>query len=248
MGLSNTDVAISFRTFASASLFLGSVLFFLDGFFLSGFLADSARVKTGLTSSVIDIKFGNMFCEKGCYIIGVNDFFCGEVCEERVSPKSLHGLAVNRFWGLSQDRWNKDLREQLIKAGFDGDEHVPGQYKFPIGTAIHVKKKQQNFIFTSLTDTDENYVMTASVSNLVTATQAALRTARKKCSDDEIVVPLLGSGLARVGLSAPMIFEVILAATIEETNRQKVTNRIKFILPFSEYGHINIEKIAKGWA
>lgn len=245
-GLSNSDVAVSFATYASASLVLGAGLFLIDGFLLAGFLSDNARVKAGPTSSIIDVKFGDIFSEEGCYVIGVNDFFCGDVRPERVSPKSIHGIVVSRFWGLNELEWTKDCREQLVKSGYTGDECLPGEHNFPIGTAIHLNRQQQNFIFTALTDTDESYVMTASVSNLVTAIQAALRTARQKCSDERIIMPLLGSGLARVGLSNPMILEVILAATIEETHRQKVANQITIILPFSEYGHINIEAIAKG--
>ncbi len=120
--------------------------------------------------------------------------------------------------------------------------------RFPIGTTGCAKADNNKFLFVALGKTDSsNNVTTASAETLICAVRGMLTKARAICSYEPLSIPLMGSGLARIGIKTSVLVDLIIAAVLEETRQAKVTGRITIVLPADKEGEINLQNYARSW-
>ena len=89
--------------------------------------------------------------------------------------------------------------------------------------------------------------MGASAAALVIAIRGMLQRARAVCSNEPLYIPLMGSGLARVGIKNAILVDLILAAIFEESQQSKVTESISIILRDEKYSEVNLGAISRDW-
>jgi hypothetical protein len=249
-GLSNSDVEFPFWCFFALSALVGIGFYFADGFYLTGFLKRRVEIKTHGFDTKISIEFGDLFAQHGWKAIATNDFFDSIVDEDLVSSKSLHGYAINTYWPTNRADWQKQVNASLLRnATFTKENRGKGNTKrYPIGTTAHATTVDQKMLFVALGRADSsNNITTASAESLICAVRGMLTKARALCSYEPLFIPLMGSGLARVGIKTSVLVDLILAAVIEETKQAKVTGAITIILPREKEGEINLQNYAWNW-
>ena len=74
-----------------------------------------------------------------------------------------------------------------------------------------------------------------------------LKKARTVCSNEPLRIPLMGSGLGRIGIKNAIVVDLILAAIVEETKLAKITDSITIVLPNEKSTEINLGSIARDW-
>jgi hypothetical protein len=126
---------------------------------------------------------------------------------------------------------------------------APGKQKrYAIGTTAKVHANGHEFFCVALTHTNTTSLQSsASSADLHCALRGVLRKARSACSGDVLNIPLIGSGLARTGIKANIIVDMILLAIFDESKREKVTNEIRIVLPTKMRGKIDLTTIHRGW-
>ena len=72
--------------------------------------------------------------------------------------------------------------------------------------------------------------------------------ARSVCADEPLNIPLMGSGLSRVGIKGNILIHLILTAIIEETKINKVTSEIRIVLPEDKASEICLNTLQKDWS
>ena len=70
---------------------------------------------------------------------------------------------------------------------------------------------------------------------------------RIHANNQTVAVPLLGSGLARVGLPQSQLLYFIISSFVAETKRQKITGHLKIVLHESVYEQINLSEFELNW-
>lgn len=248
-GLSNDDVSLSFIFFLIISFILGLCFFLVDGHCGEGFLKNHIKIaSTGFDTTII-VKFGNYFEENGWKAVAVNDFFDSRVDDKIISKNSLHGQVITKFWPNEEIVWQKEVLEAI---GDKKKQHVKRKNgntdRYPLGTTAYINKNDHHFLFTALTKTDTKTNKTQTNSQgLILTTRSLLAQARLVCANNHLVLPLMGSGLGRVGLKKSAILNLILTAIFEESKVSKITNTITVILPKQLKNEINLGRIAKDW-
>lgn len=181
--------------------------------------------------------------------MGVNDFFDSIVDEDLVSSKSLHGHIINTYWSNAHKDWQAQVNASLRNVQPTKENRPKGNNRrFPIGTTGCASTNSNKFLFVALGRTDaSNNVTTASAETLICAIRGMLTKARAVCSYEPLSIPLMGSGLARIGIKASVLVDLILAAILEETKQGKVTGTITIILPADKEGEINLQSYARSW-
>ncbi|MEO9738410.1 MAG: macro domain-containing protein, partial [Lentilitoribacter sp.] len=231
-GLSNSEAKLPFGCFILLSSLAGSGFYFLDGHYLTGNLKKRVEIKNHGLDTKIYIEFGDLFAQKGWKAIGVNDFFDSIVDEDLVSSKSLHGHTIRTFWPDDRADWQKQIDTSLKNDKPTKENRAKGNdRRFSIGTTGCATVGDNKFLFVALGRTDgSNNVTTASAETLICAVRGMLAKARAVCSYDPLSIPLMGSGLARVGIKTSVLVDLILAAVLEETKQAKVTGTITIVL------------------
>lgn len=248
-GLSNTDATLPFGCFVALSIIGGIGFYFLDGHYLTGFLKNRVEIKNHGFDTEIFVEFTDLFEQEGWKAVGVNDFFDSIVDEDLVSSKSLHGHIIRTFWPDNRDTWQKQINSSLKSEQPTKESRPKGNNRrYPIGTTGCATVDDNKFLFVALGRTDSsNNVTTASAETLISAVRGMLTKARAVCSYEPLSIPLMGSGLARVGIKTSVLVDLILAAVLEETKQGKVTGTITVVLPATKKGEINLQNYARNW-
>ena len=248
--LSNKDVELPYVYFLISTLSLSFIIFLIVGFLISGFLKRKIVIEIHGIETKINIKFGDIFSEHGWRAIAVGDFLDHEVDENLVSSSSLHGQALCKYWKGNIDDWRRQIDSSMGKRQHSEESRngVGQTRRYEIGAVASAISGKEKFLFLVLGITNTtNNVTTSNLANLVKGIQHLLVEARKKCSGEPLVVPMLGTGLARVGLKSSATIDLIISLVMEESRQGKITDEISIIIPNSKSDKINLKNHETNW-
>lgn len=248
-GLTNSDVVLPYWGFILVSLGLGGSYFVVEGFYLNGYIRRRITITSNSFDTKITVKFGDIFKHDGWKAISVNNFFDSIVDDDLVSRTSLHGQVINTFWSGNSEAWQREVNSDLSEAEFEYVQRTKGNTrKFPVGTTVSSSSQGQKFLFVVLGQTNvENNVASATTDDLIRSVRGMLSKARSVCAGQPLVIPLMGSGLSRVGIKSTILIDIILAVLFEETKKAKITDSIVLVLPGEKMSEINLGAVERDW-
>lgn len=247
--LTDSNIKLPFALFLAGGILPGLAFFFLDGYCISGFLRREVEIPNPGCDTKITIKFGDLFEERGWKAIGANDFFDSIVDEDLVSSKSLHGYVLNTYWRDNWKDWRRQVDASLRRKQAVRENRSKGNLlRYPVGTTVRACTDNQKFLFVALGETNPaNNVTSANAEMLIRAVRGMVVEARAACSMEPLVIPLMGSGLARVGIKNSVLVDLIITAVLEEGRHGRVTGEIKIVLPEDKVHDINLKDHIRNW-
>ena len=248
-GLSNQDVRVPYSIYLLNSFILSILIFLADGYLISGFLKRKITILSNSFDTTITVRFGDIFSYHGWTAISVNDFFDSIVDDDLVSRRSLHGAAILQFWRGDSHSWERQVHDDLESLDY---EYVPrkkgNRKKYSIGTTARASASHHDFLFVALSQTNiDDNVTRARVEDLLVAVRGLLVKGRAVCASKPLNIPLLGSGLSRVGIKSEILVDLILAVVFEETKLSKITDSIVIVLPMGRRAEIDLRAISRRW-
>lgn len=246
------NVSMHLTQFIAIVLVPGILLFLVDGFWVSGFLKSEVEIPNSVNDTKIKVKFGDLFKQEGWKAIAVNDFFDSKVDEDLVSSNSLHGYVLNTYWKDNRTDWTKQVGSSLGRLTANLETRSKGKgnkSRYPIGTTARAISGEQKFLFVSLGETDvSNNETSANAEMLIGAVRGMVAEARSACSMDPLVIPLMGTGLARIDTKESVILDLIITAILEESRNGRVTGEIYIVLPERLSKRINLKNSVRNWS
>lgn len=203
-----------------------------------------------LTNTKLKIQFGDLFKAKGVRAIPANVFFDTEL-GKHVSETSIHGFFINQAFKRESDALYSQIVEKLNGIPHKEITRETGRQKqFPTGTCAAIKGKDGNdYLLLALADTDTTTCMAScDVAKMWTALTGLLEKAREELNGRELCLPLMGSGLAKVGLPNRELLQLIILSIVCETKNRQITDAITIVLHKRLYGEIDLDEIAKYWS
>lgn len=242
------EVPYSFWDFIVLAGLIGFGWFLFNGYFLAGYLKRSVVIR-GHSDTLVTIKFGNIFKQKGWKAISVNDFFDGIVDGEIIDSSSLHGQVITEYWQGDGSAWKQAISPSLKKVTpivTVTGRSAGNKLRYPIGTTA--SDRDNEFLFVALGETDSvTHEVAANAESLIKAVRGLIKTARATCGNKPLFIPLMGSALARVPGNQIVVTNLILTAVFEEAGDKKFTSPITLVLPRKNPEGINLQSIAVGW-
>lgn len=246
------NISLCLIQFIAIVLVPGIVVFLVDGFLVSGFLKSEVEIPNSVNDTTIKVKFGDLFKQDGWKAIAVNDFFDSRVDEVLVSSKSLHGQVLNTYWEDNRTDWTKQVASSLNGLAAKLEKRSKGngnKSRYPIGTTARAISGEQKFLFVSLGETNlSNNETSANAEMLISAVRGMLAEARAACSMDPLIIPLMGTGLARIDTKESVILDLIITAVLEESRNGRVTGEICIVLPERLNKKINLKNSVRNWS
>lgn len=241
---------VPFILFILIGLLPGVIFFLIDGYRISGFLRREVEIPNPGNDTRILVKFGDLFAEDGWKAIGVNDFFDSIVDEDLVSSQSLHGQVLKRYWHDNRADWEKQVSSSLrLREGVREPRSKGNRLRYQVGATGRACTEDQKFLFVALGETNTNdNVTSANAESLIKAVRGMVAEARAACSMEPLVIPLMGSGLARAGIKNSVLVDLIITGVLEESRNGRVTGEIKIVLPEDKSRHINLKNHIRNWA
>ena len=249
-GLTNVDVEVSYWLYLLVSVAVGLLVFVVDGHFVGGFLKSKLVISSNSFDTRIMIKFGNIFDQDGVKAIAVNNFFDSIVDDALVSRRSLHGEVIERYWRGNSAQWQKDIYDDLGDRKFENIPRENGnRRRYQIGTTARATAQDEEFLFVALGETNpDDNVANATAASLISSVRELLVRARAVCANRPLNLPLMGSGLSRVGGKNAVLVDLILTAIFEETKANKVADSIVLVLPVDKRSEIDLGETQRSWS
>jgi hypothetical protein len=195
--------------------------------------ADSKTANIPGTTSRLTISYRDLFAESGIIAVPVNEFFDSSI-GAHVSPLSVHGQVITQLFGGDSERFDKAVDAALTSATPELVVRRSGRdRKYPVGTTAYLTTGRPSVLAFVLTATDLTTLkVSADVPQMWTALDGLWRVARTNCNDAPLAVPLVGSGLAGVGLSPQELLSVIVMSAAAASRQRRICANIHIcILP-----------------
>lgn len=200
------------------------------------------------TNTKLEIKFSDIFVEDGVKAIAVNDFFDSEIGLP-VSERSLHGIFLSKCFGGHPEVFDKVIREELASITCKTKKRNQGKDKrYPIGATALIPVNTDRYLCFALCRTDiATCKAEADIPTLWRALEGLYGKARNCLGGAPLVLPLVGSALAGVGVPARDLLDLIVLSVITESKQKQVTTLIKIILTSDRFEEIDLNDIKKYW-
>ncbi len=202
------------------------------------------------SDSWFEIRFGDLLESEGVVVIPVNEYFDGEL-GDLVSAESLHGRFIKDMLGGVAGSFFELTTKDLAKV-VPEDTNVPrpsGQrVRYPIGTVAHADVNEKRYLLAALSHTDvESSSAYATVQDLWTCLAGVWKAVREHSNGMPASIPLIGSGLSKVGLPPGNLIEVIATSFLCHTKERKVADRVTLVLPSRLAGKLDLKSMKRSW-
>lgn len=206
------------------------------------------KIKVANSDTTIEVLFGDLFAQEGIRAIAVNEFF-DSALGKPVSEKSLHGLFLNKCFGGYPQPFDKQVEEQLAGEPSEEVSRSEGKTKkYEIGTTAMLNAEKDRYLVFALTHTDiTNCMATANVTMMWIALHNVWQRARAECGGTALNLPLVGGGLAKIGLPTRDLLNLIILAAITETKEKVITQRIRIVLHRDRFEDLDLRDVETHW-
>lgn len=206
------------------------------------------RFKVGHSNTTIAVYFGDLFQCGGYQAIPVNEYFDSELGLP-VSPKSLHGIVIDRFFGGHPASFDQLVTKDLSGLPSQSVQRTGGKpLRYEIGTTAKVVTNSHRFLLFALCATELNtFKASAGLAELVQGLEGLCTKARAVLGGEKLVVPLVGSGLSGIGLPSHHLLQLIILLLVNETKKSQFALEIDIVLHPSRFDEIDLHQIEEFW-
>lgn len=192
------------------------------------------------TDSKISLSFGNILKKTGIIIIPVNQEFDTFVGDGIVSPRSLHGKFINKFYKNDLTTLNAlidtELQKQQVSLTPRPNKTKGKQKSYPLGTCVRIEKKNKIFILAALTTFDDSChaesINKFHRNEFLSKIWAWIRSNEEP---NDIHFPLIGSGNSRMKGTTQEKYRAIVDSGIAEISQAKTFQTFDITLPFCTF-------------
>ena len=218
---------------------------FLIAFLIAGIKAIFTRnveVNLGDGRSAV-IECGDLFNCGDVVVIPVNDSFDTIVNDTIIAKKSVHGQFVTRFFSNQLEELDNQIERALINirpAGMYSEQKKGKKPYYPIGTTIVVRSGGKDYYLLALTHFKGDAVQ-PDLEGYYMAILRLMEYLDAHVSGRQIYLPLIGSGLARLGRRKQQVLENLLC--VLKMSRTTMVGKIHIVLHKNDLGKINLHNI-----
>ncbi len=183
-------------------------------------------------SSKITVHVGDLLGQQTHLIIGTNDVFDTELGNV-IKPCSIQGQFTQRIYNSDISRLNKDietaLRKKAVSCSEDENKYEGKTKRYPIGTTLTLGNANKYYLCAYCLM--NNNLKCESNSDLIWHSLCELwEEVRLTGQGEAISIPVIGSDLARTGLSRLALIQMIIISFVSATKTQFVSSNLNIVV------------------
>lgn len=215
-------------------------------------------VLTSNSGHKVYVQYGDMYSpsivcanyeERRNIVVSVNRCFDTIVDNDLVSDKSQHGRVMNEMYakGLyTPNSLNEKIQEKLR-----GEHYIDltrtnksrgNTYRYSVGTIAEIQGEAPiTYFFLGLTKFDSHFMASTTKDEFVLAIQKLIEYCNTRVQGYPIIMPLIGSNLARTDISQKDILKYLIQAL--KINREKISADIHIVIWKGDKDKISIHNL-----
>lgn len=247
---------IAFLAIFYQKLFIDSSHFFIVPIVLIYIVVwakENFRTKTTIKiyNSQLEIKYGDLFSTSGLKVIPFNEYFDTIVDDDVIASSSLNGVLINKFYKNDTKALDGMIASELSRRNVNPEKIYSTRTKgkqsaYKLGTCVTL---DSNYIVTALTHFDENNRAFLYKNDYLTFWITFWDEIDKIYNSNNIVIPLMGSGITRFKdgheLSAQDLLEQIISSFYFSNFKPPHNCKVSIILPDNLRNTIDLYTIKK---
>ena len=176
-----------------------AIILYLILFYLANTLK---KIEFNISKIKVEIRRGDIFIEKGLKVIPFNEKFDTEVDDKIISKNSLNGKFLNRR-DLVKDinSFKNELKKEMKK------EMIEGTDRYKLGSIF---KWNNEYLITSFSKSDDKNQAYLKLENYYLFLEKFWENLSAVYSGEDIVIPLLGSGITRLDIEDEDLLKMML--------------------------------------
>ena len=178
-----------------------------------GMLSVSRRLAD--TDISIAICVDDIFNLTGALIISTNTTFDTDMSDGLISEDSLQGKFTKRYYD-KEEHLDQELTEELNGEEFTVDENKPAKQRcYRIGTVAKLRPRGRVAYFVAIADLNQHGVARSSLDNVRSSLRRLWSYIGNQGGLDHLVIPVLGTGRARVQVPREVMVREIISSFID---------------------------------
>jgi hypothetical protein len=177
-----------------------------------------------------EVRIGDLLNSKEDIVVSTNTTFDTDMARGLISPRSIQGQVVIRFFDGKTEELDKQIRKSLT--GLEYTEAIsPGNKKrYPIGTVAKVSAHGKNFYFLAMAELNEHGNAKSDESKIETSLEKLWDFVSHQGEIGDLAIPVVGTGRGRLELPRRKAIELI-AQSFAEASREKVfANKLAIVV------------------
>lgn len=176
------------------------------------------KIELNITSNLkLTIRQADLLKQNGIIVIGFNEYFDTHVGDGIVSPKTLHGLFINKYYKDHLTDLDSDIKASLAQQGISPilqncqRRHAAGKTdKYELGTCALVHDGGKKYVLVALSHFDQYDKANLTKEEFNTVLSKLMNFLAVHAEANEVHMPILGTGLARLNRSESRILHFII--------------------------------------
>lgn len=148
----------------------------------------------------LTIEKGDLFSKKGIIVIPVNEYFDTHVGDGIVSPSTVHGMFINRYFADNIAELENQIQRELENK--ESKEHINRpigrEEKYELGTCINIKLNGNTYVLLALTHFDKDNHAYVDKREFPVILDKLFEHLRPLSVESPVYMPLIGTGLSRL--------------------------------------------------
>ena len=191
----------------------------------------------------IEIRISNIFDVEGAFIISTNSTFDTSISEGLISPNSLQGQFTKRYYD-DEEHLNNDLEKSLteqVPVSLAEKKRKGKKERFDIGTVAKVRPKDQLVYLVAIAHMDENGKAYSSYEEVIESLGKLWNYIAAQGELEPLVVPVLGTGLARLTVEREEMIREIIGSFITACSEKKFAEKLTIVISPEDYREHDID-------
>ena len=185
----------------------------------------------------LEVKIGNIFTESGAKVISINTTFDTDIEGGIIAEDSLQGKFTKKYYESVQSLDN-DLETAL--AGYEVYEDLQNKSfgkkkRYKMGTTVKLRPKRQLFYLVAIAELNEQGVAQSSFEEIKSCLKKAWEYIGECGETEPIVVPLVGSGRARITETRNVLAREIIRSFVEACATRKCCEKLTLVISPYDY-------------
>lgn len=182
----------------------------------------------------IIITVGNLLQQQGNIIIGCADTFDTEIGEV-ISATSVQGQFQAKAFP-EREKLDFAINNSLRNENYRVDEEKPlgKKLRYPIGTVAEVEHNSNKYFLVAYTRMRNEMRVESDICMLSTSLNKCWEAIRNRGQHKPVHMGIVGSGLARIGLSRALLLQFIVLSFVDAERKESLTNQLTIYIHESD--------------
>lgn len=194
----------------------------------------------------IEIKVGDLFDQPEHLVIGLNDVFDTEL-GEIIKQSSVQGQFLDRIYSGDRARLDAEIDKALQplknKTQQDLDKQRGKRWRYPIGTTLVLGVEGRRYFLSAYGRMGSDLRIQSTVDDIWLSLTTLWQQVRLRGHGKGVSIPIIGSDLARTGLSRMALAKLIMLSFALATKEGFVANRLTVMIRPEDLNSVDVVEL-----